>query len=74
MEQEVNEKIRERAYELWVANGSLEGQSEVNWLTAEKEVLATHLATPLKGLACLQTAPNVSQAPTKARKRILKRA
>ena len=32
--------IRERAYELWVGNGSPEGQSEVNWITAEQEILA----------------------------------
>jgi hypothetical protein len=43
MEQAVTEKmIRERAYELWVGNGSPEGQSEVNWITAEQEILAAN--------------------------------
>jgi hypothetical protein len=75
MEQAVTEKmIRERAYELWVGKGSPEGQSEVNWLTAEQEILAARTAKPSPALACAQAAPKATQAPAKTRKRPFKRA
>jgi len=35
----VREKIEKRAYELWMASGSLHGQDIANWLQAESEVL-----------------------------------
>jgi Protein of unknown function (DUF2934) len=41
MEQNLSDRIRERAYEIWVANGSPEGEADQHWLTAEKEILAT---------------------------------
>ncbi len=41
MEQNLSDRIRERAYEIWVACGSPEGEAEQHWLTAEKEILAT---------------------------------
>jgi hypothetical protein len=41
LEQNLSDRIRERAYEIWVANGSPEGEAEQNWLTAEEEILAT---------------------------------
>jgi hypothetical protein len=40
MEQNLSDRIRERAYEIWVASGSPEGEAEQHWLTAEKEILA----------------------------------
>jgi hypothetical protein len=48
MEREVTQRIRERAYQLWISSGSRDGQSEVNWLTAEKEVLAAKAAPTVK--------------------------
>jgi len=41
MDQNLSDRIRERAYEIWVASGSPEGEAEQHWLTAEKEILAT---------------------------------
>jgi Protein of unknown function (DUF2934) len=41
MEHNLSDRIRERAYEIWVASGSPEGEAEQHWLTAEKEILAT---------------------------------
>ena len=41
MEQNLSDRIRERAYEIWVASGSPQGEAEQHWLTAEKEILAT---------------------------------
>ncbi|HEX3893529.1 MAG TPA: DUF2934 domain-containing protein [Terracidiphilus sp.] len=43
---ELTQRIRERAYELWITSGSADGNSEVNWLAAEKEILSTNPATP----------------------------
>ena len=47
MEHNLSDRIRERAYEIWVASGSPEGEAEQHWLTAEKEILAT-LAPPVR--------------------------
>jgi len=37
----VEEKIRERAYHLWIADGQPQGQADVYWLNAQRDVLAT---------------------------------
>jgi hypothetical protein len=36
----LNNRIRERAYELWKAHGGVHGQADQHWLAAEREVLA----------------------------------
>ena len=51
MEQNLSDRIRERAYEIWVANGSPEGEAEQHWLTAEKEILATFAPAVLNASA-----------------------
>jgi hypothetical protein len=45
MPQDIETTIRERAYQLWVADGRRDGESEQHWLTAEREVLAAFAAT-----------------------------
>jgi hypothetical protein len=39
----VEEKIRERAYHLWIADGQPQGQADVYWLNAQREILTTSL-------------------------------
>jgi hypothetical protein len=39
MDQTLTERIRERAYEIWAANGCPDGQAEQHWFTAEREFL-----------------------------------
>jgi hypothetical protein len=39
MERSLHHLIRERAYELWNANGRLDGLAEQHWLAAEREIL-----------------------------------
>jgi hypothetical protein len=39
MDQTLTERIRERAYEIWAANGCPDGQAEQHWFTAERELL-----------------------------------
>ena len=41
MEQALELRIRQRAYEIWHANGCSEGQADEQWLAAEREVLAS---------------------------------
>jgi Protein of unknown function (DUF2934) len=37
----LEEAIRERAYHLWIANGKPEGQADIYWLNAQREILTT---------------------------------
>jgi hypothetical protein len=41
MDNSLENRIRERAYEMWTAHGRVHGQAEQHWLAAEREVLAT---------------------------------
>ena len=40
MDQSLENRIRERAYEIWVAHGYVHGQADQHWLAAEREILA----------------------------------
>ena len=46
MEQKLEHRIRVRAYEIWSANGCIDGQANQHWLAAEREVLAALTAAP----------------------------
>jgi hypothetical protein len=39
----LEEAIRERAYHLWIADGQPEGNAEVYWWSAQREILTTSL-------------------------------
>ncbi len=41
-QEELQDQIRHRAYELWEQRGRQGGSAEQDWLQAEKEVLARH--------------------------------
>jgi len=38
---DLKEAIRERAYHLWIADGQPEGQADIYWLNAQREILTT---------------------------------
>jgi hypothetical protein len=40
MHQDLSERIRERAYEIWIASGYRDGMAEQHWLAAEQEILS----------------------------------
>ena len=40
MDQSLENRIRERAYEIWTAHGCIDGQANQHWLAAEREILA----------------------------------
>jgi hypothetical protein len=44
MEQTLEHRIRERAYEIWHAEGCAEGKSHDHWLVAERELLSAAAA------------------------------
>ena len=44
MNQSLENRIRERAYEIWPRHGYMHGQAEQHWLAAEREVLETSTA------------------------------
>jgi hypothetical protein len=39
MDKQTEQRIRERAYELWMRHGSLPGQADEYWYQAEREIL-----------------------------------
>ena len=40
MDQSLENRIRDRAYEIWAAHGYVHGQADQHWLAAEREILA----------------------------------
>lgn len=40
MSQKLEQRIRERAYELWAMSGYSHGQDEEHWCAAEREIVA----------------------------------
>jgi hypothetical protein len=46
MEQTIEQRIRERAYEIWNAVGRPDGQADELWFAAEREVLAAPALPP----------------------------
>ena len=44
MDQSLENRIRERAYEIWTEHGCVDGQAQQHWLAAEREVLAASTA------------------------------
>jgi hypothetical protein len=39
--QDVEQAIRQRAYDLWICEGRQDGNAETHWLAAQREVLAS---------------------------------
>jgi hypothetical protein len=48
MDQTLENRIRERAYEMWTAHGCVHGQAEQHWLAAERELLVARKPDPKK--------------------------
>ena len=44
MDQNLENLIRERAYEIWISRGCVHGQADQHWLAAEREILAASTA------------------------------
>ncbi len=61
MEQALEHRIRQRAYEIWHAHGQADGKAAEHWLAAEREVLSL-LSAP----ASDASAPHKSQKRARA--------
>lgn len=66
MEQTLEHRIRERAYEIWHANGCADGNANEHWLAAEREVLSASLALTVASEA---TATCKAKSPNRAARR-----
>jgi hypothetical protein len=64
MEPSLEQRIRERAYEIWNATGRGDGRADEHWLSAERELLATRECNPLLRK---RTAARKSRRPTNPR-------
>src|SRR5262245_58872228 len=47
MEPSLEQRIRERAYEIWNATGREDGRADEHWLSAERELLASLRKRPI---------------------------
>jgi len=45
MDHSLENRIRERAYEIWASHGYVHGQADQHWLAAEREILTASTAT-----------------------------
>jgi hypothetical protein len=59
----LEEAIRERAYHLWIADGQPEGQADIYWLYAQREILNAAAAAPTDtGLVATKSAKKAKVA------------
>ena len=61
----LEEAIRERAYHLWTADGQPEGQADIYWLNAQREILTTSLEASSSPAA--ESAPVTAKPAKKAK-------
>jgi hypothetical protein len=54
---ELEQRIRDRAYHLWLADGGKNGNSESYWLAAQREILASSLPEPAPKKVARKTKP-----------------
>jgi hypothetical protein len=47
MDHSLENRVRERAYEIWAAHGYVHGQADQHWLAAEREILLASTTTLL---------------------------
>jgi Protein of unknown function (DUF2934) len=62
----LEEAIRERAYHLWIADGQPEGQSDIYWLNAQREMLTISVESSGSSAASASTdTKSVATKPAK---------
>jgi Protein of unknown function (DUF2934) len=66
--QNLNEAIRQRAYQLWIADGQPDGQADLYWLNAQREVLTTSLENSSNDTAVAAPTDSVSVTARPAKK------
>ena len=69
MSHELEQRIRERAYELWAMSGYSHGRDEEHWCAAEREIAATmHVPTKPKKKSASAKMPAGAIAASGARR------
>jgi hypothetical protein len=66
MDKQIEQRIRERAYEIWMQHGSIPGRAEEYWYQAEQEILGQEAPSigPLSMVGSEEGAPvEVSASP-----------
>jgi hypothetical protein len=58
--QNLEEVIRQRAYHLWIADGQPDGQADLYWLSAQREVLTTSLESSSNDPAAAASTDSIS--------------
>jgi hypothetical protein len=76
MEQSLQLRIRDRAYEMWNASGRFDGQADQHWLAAEREVLAHMTEGPSapKAVTANESPRPRAKAKTSARRQRIAKA
>jgi DUF2934 family protein len=64
----LEEAIRERAYHLWIADGQPEGQADIHWLNAQRQILTTSVEST--GSNAASAAPGTRLVATKSAKKV----
>ena len=64
----LDEAVRERAYHLWIADGQPEGQADIYWLNAQREILTTSVESPGSNAAAAAPADTGSVATKPGKK------
>jgi DUF2934 family protein len=65
----LEEAIRERAYQLWLADGRPEGQAEIYWLKAQREILAASVESSAPAATASPTATAATEPAKKRHQR-----
>ena len=68
MEQTLEYRIRQRAYEIWHAEGCAEGKAHEHWLTAERELLSSSFELSLTPEATARKGSKSTRATRRATK------
>ena len=64
--QDLEEAIRKRAYHLWIADGQPEGQADIYWLNAQREMLTISVESSDSSAAAASTdTKSVATKPAK---------
>jgi hypothetical protein len=69
MDKELEERIRERAYELWMRHGSLPGQADEYWSMTVDETLSSPAVPKTRKKRSPVAAPEGGETPVEAPKR-----
>ena len=66
--QDVEQKIRERAYHLWLENGRQDGCATAHWLAAQREILDASLSQ-IGHVATIKKAAKRTSGPAPRKKK-----